>query len=273
MTIENYVLDFDGTLTDVDQEAKPFLEKWQELFAESVDLPQDEIANHAAEIRESILKDPKAGWTYNGLVIAPATADPYVLNTTVYQKLVEERLDEHILQLGVNVDMQDLFKKCYPYAGVAFKEGAKEFLEELVKGHKTVIVTNSDAAKVAEKLAKLTDLKIEVLGNAKKYAAVISPDGKIPESIQPNGFPRPVYLRRNSYKAVLDSLKERGFHPHNTAVVGDIYELDLALPEWLGYHVILMETKWTPAHEKNYLATIPNGFLAKSFGEVHDYAR
>jgi len=272
MRVENVILDFDGTLTDVEQEAKPFLEAWEKQFSQIVNVPHDEIKRHAEEARKSILQDPKAGWVYNGLVVAPATADPYVLNTTVYQKLVE-RLDEHITQLGVNVDMQDLFKKCYPYAGVAFKEGAKEFLEEMAKTRKTAIVTNSDAAKVKEKVAKLVDFEVEVLGNAKKYVVDNSNDEKIPESIQPDGFPRPVYLRRKNYKAVLDSLKERGFYPSNTAVVGDIYESDLALPEWLGYHAILLETKFTPAYEKNHLPTMPNSFLAKNFSEVLEYVR
>ena len=51
-------------------------------------------------------------------------------------------------------------------------------------------------------------------------------------------------------------------------MIGDIYEFDLAVPQHLGYRVILMETKGIQEYEREYLMSGPNSFVAKNFDEA-----
>lgn len=263
------ILDFDGTLTNVEKEARPVLEKKAELFCERTGMPRIILEVLLREAEQEVLRDPKAGWTYNGLVVAPATADPYIFDTACYSKILEKL--EKDLQFNVPREqksreefLQKLFHDSYPYAAAVFREGAKEFLEELASQYTVVVVTNSQTDPVKKKMEKLGDFDIPIFGGAKKYA-VENAWENVPESIQPENFPRPVLLRRHQYNLLLSIL---GFEPKETAVVGDIFELDLALPQHLGYRAGLLQTLGTQKHEKKYMESQPNSFLAKNFGEV-----
>jgi len=89
--------------------------------------------------------------------------------------------------------------------------------------------------------------------------------------IHPEEFPRPVFLRREYYYRVLKNLEEeKEFKPENTIVIGDVYELDLALPQHLGYKVVLLETEFTPEYEKRFLRRTKNSYVAKDFDELKD---
>ncbi|MCK4588868.1 MAG: HAD hydrolase-like protein [Nanoarchaeota archaeon] len=274
--ITKVILDFDGTLTDVEKEAKPALAKKGELFCERTGMSRDLLDILLEKIKREVIQDPTAGWTNDGIVVASATADPYVLDTVCYFKLLEKlknsRYDIPREQESREGLLQELFHESYPYAITAFREGAKELLETLEIIYEVAIVTNSRTDSVMKKLNQLGKFETPVIGGAKKY------DVKerylftsVPEFIQPEGFPRLVFLRRKKYKDVLDGLE--GFKPENTAVVGDIFELDLVLPQYVGYRTILLETPGTQVHEKPYMKSQPNSFLAKSFGEIMKFLK
>jgi hypothetical protein len=77
------------------------------------------------------------------------------------------------------------------------------------------------------------------------------------KTIFPNGnggySPRNVHVRRKGYFDILKKLTEENFFSTNTTVIGDIFELDLALPHELGYNIIQIDNGSTPKHEKNYM--------------------
>lgn len=267
--IKNIILDFDGTLTDAEKEAAPALKKKAEMFCERTGMPSIVLEALLREAEVEVLQDPTAGWTYNGLVVAPATADSYVFDTACYFKVLEKLENNFDFDVprnreGREVFLQKLFHASYPHAAIVFRKGASDFLEELTSQYAVVVATNSETKPVKNKMEKLGDFGIPIFGGAKKYAVENSWDS-VPESIQPEGFPRPVFLRRHQYGFLLSSL---GFKPEETAVVGDIFELDLALPQHWGYRAVLFQTQGTQPHEKRYMETQPNSFLTKDFGEV-----
>ena len=56
----------------------------------------------------------------------------------------------------------------------------------------------------------------------------------------------------------------------NLLVIGDIFELDLALPLCLGARVALMTNDHTPQYEKDFLFSHPNGHLVSNLTEAID---
>src|SRR3989338_5962805 len=116
----------------------------------------------------------------------------------------------------------------------------------------TYVVTNSETDAVQGKINLLgTDVsRITVLGGAKKY--VLDDEWTaLPESLEEPGFGRPLYLRRRNYADILSRvMKEKGVAPEQVLVAGDIYELDLLLPQHLGMHIALLPRERTPFYEQ-----------------------
>ena len=168
-------------------------------------------------------------------------------------------------QESMEIMLQELFRQSYPSAGTVFRDGAKEFLDDLAGLYPTTIVTNAQTRSVEEKLQRLGRNSIPIIGNAQKYV-IDDAVTDIPESVKLEGFPRPVLLRRGNYRQILG-----GFDPEATVIVGDIYELDLALPEWLGFQVIQLVTPSTPAYEVEHNDRNSSGFAAQNYREVLDW--
>ena len=248
MAIGCVVLDFDGTFTDVAAEGAPFVRHFKSHFAELVgkDLPSVEAAWDKEEA--AVLAGAQAfGWDVGGRVVAPATADPYLLSNCVARQLMG--------RMGVLPDpadrheaLQTLYRESYKLTGTAFKPEAKEVLEALLAtGLPVWVVTNAHTDLVDAKLDRLAPKgreRLQVKGDARKYIIdeAQPADARfkaVPESISFDGLlPRPVYLRRGRYyEALRDIWSLTGTGPESTLVAGDIYELDLALPAALGAHV------------------------------------
>jgi|SRR3989344_1724545 len=271
----NIILDFDGTITDVGQEAKPYILYHAEEFSRRTNVPIEKINILREVIKTEVLENPKEGWLNNGRIVAPACADPYVMESTISRKLfdkLKEENEDYILPANTDEFLSELFHVCSTRVNDVFREGSRNFLDHIINNNSVVIVTNSKEEKVIKKVERLTEGKytIPVYGNAKKYCLEENLDGVL-ESTHPEEFPRPVFLRRGSYYGVLKKLEqEKSFHPKNTIVIGDIYELDLALPHHLGYKVALLETEFTPEYEKRFLKRADNSHIAKHFGELID---
>lgn len=272
MMNKKLILDFDGTLTDIKAEAEPMLAKWHDLFAEQLGVPLDDLLRAVEKGRHDVLADPASGWAINGKVVAPASVDPYVCNTAIYQSLLQGIRKREILPGAVipwaphedSSSLQPLFRQAYPYAATVFKESAKAFLDEVKQSYDVFIVTNSGTEDVKRKLSALGEDDLSVIGNAKKYVIDETLED-VPRSIRPDGFPRPVLLRRKQYHAILEQC---GCSPSDTLVFGDIYELDLSLPQALGYPVVLAANESTPPYERDYLATVKNAAIADSLEEA-----
>ncbi|HEX8701768.1 MAG TPA: HAD family hydrolase [Myxococcaceae bacterium] len=248
MAIRCVVLDFDGTFTDVAAEGAPFVRHFKSHLARI--LGQDERALEDVWLQEeaAVLAGAHAfGWDVGGRVVAPATADPYLLSNCVARQIMnragafKDPSERHEVQ-------QTLYREAYKLTGMAFKSEAKEVLEALLDtGLPIWVVTNAHTDLVDAKLTKLAPRgreRLKVKGDAKKYL-IEEPQpsdarfAALPESIQFEGLlPRPVYLRRGKYyEALRDIWAQTGTGPESTLVAGDIYELDLALPAALGAHV------------------------------------
>lgn len=258
MAIRCVVLDFDGTFTDVDEEARPFVAAYRAFLADLVGADiSAEWARHEADVAAN---PTKYGWLNDGKIVAPGNADPYIRASTVTQKIFDER---GLLTSGEhrNPVMQTLYKQAYGHTHAAFKPEAKEVLDALGDtGLPICVVTNATPEVVKDKLDAL-GLKhrhaLEVFGDAKKYviAGLDGPDpifDALPESIRVDGLDtRPIYLKRGMYYRVLRSIwTKHGIAPSEMLMAGDIWELDLSLPAALGFSVQLVSRAGTtPQHE------------------------
>ena len=166
-----------------------------------------------------------------------------------------------------------LYKYNYPKTQNVFREGAREVLHSLA-GSATFIVTNSHTEPVQAKVRDLSEagdldwLVERVYGRAKKY---VVDDGfeLLPSSFRIEGLGRPVLLRRQLYyERISTLLEEAGAGWEDLLVVGDIFELDLALPLHMGAQVGLVVNGFTPAYELEYLDAHPRGHLIHSLREI-----
>ncbi len=264
------VLDFDGTMTDAEREGGPFREGYLEDIATLCGADLGEVMVLATRFEREVAADPQSyGWLFHGHIVAPATVDPYLRVMPVARKVFDhfgcftDEGDRTRLLDGI------LYKYNYTKTLNVFREGAAEVLGAL-EGTATYVVTNSHTEHVKAKIADLGVhwLVERVHGRAKKY--VIEHDfDAVPEQMSLPGLSRPVLLRRAHYFRVLDALlKENGQDWSQLLVVGDIFELDLALPLQLGARVGLVVNGFTPDYEKDYLAGHPRGLLIQDIGEI-----
>jgi phosphoglycolate phosphatase-like HAD superfamily hydrolase len=139
--VELVVLDFDGTFTRVDDEAAPFLTAYRAGLAELLGGDIDEEWERASRTIEA---DPERhGWEYEGRIIAPSHADPYIFAASVAQIL----LRDHGAQRGALTDR--LYRDAYAKAATVFRDDAREVVEAaLALGVPVVVVTNSRTADV-----------------------------------------------------------------------------------------------------------------------------
>jgi phosphoglycolate phosphatase-like HAD superfamily hydrolase len=248
MAIRCVVLDFDGTFTDVAAEGAPFVRHFKSHLARMLGQDEGTLEDVWRQEEAAVLAGAHAfGWDVGGRVVAPATADPYLLSNCVARQLMsrsgmfKEPSERHEA-------LQTLYREAYKLTGMAFKAEAKEVLEALLDtGLPIWVVTNAHTDLVDAKLTKLAPRgreRLMVKGDARKYLIedpqpVDARFAAVPESIQFDGLlPRPVFLRRGKYyEALRDIWSQTGTGPESTLVAGDIYELDLALPAALGSHV------------------------------------
>ncbi|MEZ4648026.1 MAG: HAD family hydrolase [Candidatus Eisenbacteria bacterium] len=261
MPIRCVILDFDGTFTDVDAEAEPFVEAYRSDLA---DLLGRDVEAAWAEAHAVVAQAPhEHGWKEGGRIVAPALADPYIL-CTVLGRLVldrfgaakDESLRSEILQL--------FYRRGYPKTKHAFRPHATEVIDALLAEFpgRVFVVTNSNPDTVRGKLnalsAGLSD-RLPVEGNARKFLLASLEAGEegaeefasLPAERWVDTLPgRPILVKRGYYFRILRMLLTGAdVSPDECLVCGDIYELDLGLPEAMGCSVHLMTRPSTPGYE------------------------
>lgn len=269
------ILDFDGTMTDAEIEGKPFRTGYLQDIATLTGLSNDDVFALAKRFEGDVSANPDAhGWVYNGHIVAPATVDPYLRMMPVARMIFDH--------CGAFANEQDrtrlcdgiLYKYNYTKTQMAFREGAGDVLRSLT-GTRTYIVTNSHTEPVREKVQALDTgdgglawLVERVFGRAKKY--VIDDDfAAVPATMQIPGLARPVLLRRRLYCEVIQALlDDNGVAWDDLLVVGDIFELDLALPLALGARVGLVVNQFTPAYERAFVDSHERGTLVDSLADI-----
>ena len=257
MTIRTVVLDFDGTCTDVEREAQGFLTSYKEDLART--LQRDDIDDAWAANEARVLAEPsRYGMVIGGLMVAPAV-DLYLLATAI-STLIEPDLDD--------VETERLFKENYRYTTTAFKPETKEAVEGLIRADcHLYVVTNSDAGKVGSKLDELAPTgrdAIRLHGNARKFL-VAEPAlhegharfAAVPATQHVDGWARAIHPRRGHYFDALESIwQATSTSPHETLVIGDVFELDLVLPGALGCSVHLVPSTRTLDYERRGVAAL-----------------
>jgi hypothetical protein len=271
-------LDFDGTMTDAEVEGAPFTAGYLEDLALLVgrSATDREIAEIAEAARTRIENDPEAAFEWMGKQVAPSRVDPYLRVVPVARAILDHfgafpRPEDRSALLG-----QVLYKYNYAKTLVAPRAGARELLASLA-GTDSWVVTNSYTEHVAKKIAvvdggsgELTWLTGRVRGNASKFE-IDDTWLDAPATLSIPGLARPVLLRRRKYHAVIAELL--GGRPFSElCVVGDIFELDLAMPLALGARVGLVASAQTPAHEIAYVTSHPRGRVLHTLDEVREFA-
>jgi FMN phosphatase YigB (HAD superfamily) len=263
-SIECIVLDFDGTFTEVDAEAAPFVEAFKQGLAREVPKATADRWERAAKTVEAA--PDEHGWEFEGTIVAPSHADPYIRCTTIGQLV----LAECGLPIAKRTDiLQGLYRDSYPLSLTVFRPEAKSVVETLAaSGIPVFVVTNSATEHVRSKIDALDPAgknAIDVRGDARKYV-LHEPDKKhplfeaLPEKMAIAGLARPLWLRRGWYFEALRRIwEETGTGPETTIVCGDIFELDLAMPARLGARVHLVARQGTPEYERRAARGIPGG--------------
>jgi len=269
---ECIILDFDGTFTRVDDEAVPFVAGFREglrqRFGEAVDARWGPLSARV-EAEPDVY-----GWEWDGQIVAPAHADPYIMTTTIAQLL----LTELGLGLGARTDLlQTLYRENYPKSKNVFRNDARRVVEAVIaSGVPAFVVTNSQTDHVQAKLAALAPeglSRLGVRGDARKFV-IAQPErsghawrevwSEVPKDARIPGLSRPLHLHRGHYFDALTRIwDETHTRPENTLVCGDIFELDLALPAQLGARIHLVARPQTPEHELRAARNTPGGGVSQ----------
>ena len=273
------VLDFDGTLTNAEEEGRNYKKGYIEDVALLANLSIAETNRLADQFEKEIVSDAdKFGWNFNGKIVAPASVDPYLRIMPISRMILDH------VGAFTNTDERNrlldsiLYKYNYQKTTTAFRDGAAEFFASTseVAGMETCIVTNSHTEPVQEKVRVLGQrsdndfdwLVDRVYGSARKYILDDSFE-EIEESLQVPGLNRPIYLRRKLYfERLVDLQRKFGSNWENTIVLGDIFELDLCVPLACGAKVGLMTNEFTPQYEIDFLTEHERGAVFSSLADA-----
>jgi hypothetical protein len=215
-----------------------------------------------------------------GRPVAPAVVDPYLRMVPIAHRI----LDAFAVMPSAVERARLLGHVLYKYnyaktlARPAFRAGAADVLRT-VAGRATFIVTNSDAHAVAGKLATLDRdapgvraLAARVHGHARKFEIDDAWTGVAAELGVP-GLGRPILLRRRAYHDILRALLDAAHASfEDLVVVGDIFELDLAMPLALGARVGLVASPHTPAYERAFVHGHPRARIIEDLAEIPAFA-
>jgi len=277
------VLDFDGTMTDAEAEGRPFRDGYLDDLCTLVGrgAGDPDVLATAVRTEDALAAKPESHpFLWMGRAVAPATVDPYLRMVPIAHAILDRfdalpgATDRGRLLGGV------LYK--YNYAKTlgspVFRAGAGDLLRGL-EGRDTWIVTNSDTHAVAGKIAALdrevsglTWLTSRVRGHARKFDVDDTWTGADSELALP-GLERPVLLRRRAYHDILRAiLDDAGKTFEDLVVIGDIFELDLAMPLALGARVGLVSSPRTPSYERAFVDAHPRARIIDELSEIPAFA-
>jgi hypothetical protein len=276
-------LDFDGTMTDAEAEGEPFvtgyLEDLEALVGAETPAAKAKVAAIVAEVRAELATAPERHpFKWKGKAVAPASVDPYLRMVPIADRIFDRfdafanHVDRGRLTGGV------LYKHNYARTKgrPVFRDGAADVIAGLA-GTETFVVTNSHTKAVAEKIAMLDAqrgggcawLAERVRGEAQKFEIDDAWTGVPAELPIPGLASRNVLLRRRRYHDRLkELLDEVGATWTDLTVVGDIFELDLALPLALGARVVLVTSPHTPPYETAFVSAHERGVVCSDLRDV-----
>lgn len=264
------VFDFQGTLTDAEADAVPWRAAWIQDLAVLLGRPPEDVAELLREAESALAERPQdAGYTFAGHVVAPALADAFLAFRTA--------VDVVLAGLGAFKDPEDrvrlldglLARNHQSALRFVVRPEAMGVVEALADVEVAVLPQGApEPARRGLEASGLPQLAARVYGPARK--ALVDPSfDLVPEAVTLPGLARPVLLRRAAYHAILERLRAGvGATWDEVLVVGDVLEMDLALPLALGTQVALLRGPRTGAWEVDWLKRQPGSAVLKGLEEV-----
>lgn len=263
------VLDFDGTLTDVDTHAPAFYAASRLALGAMLDWDEETQQREWSRAFDAITQlPPTASWIVEGREVCPASADPYMIANSVTHRLLGQQRPE--LPAAERVArVLEVHHAAYQHVTPEFRPDARRVLETLLAEGYSVRVVSNSRTQAIERMLDSLDFegreRVVVCGEAGKFSVcgTMVPDVRflaLPESAEWWEGGRAILLRRGQYFDVLRSIWDAtGTSPQQTLVIGDIFELDLAMPSALGAHVHLVTRAGTLPHEVRLANARPRG--------------
>jgi hypothetical protein len=279
------IIDFDGTLTAEEEQARPLAEKSLDTLAhEIIRAPRQELAEAYDSGQARLLGAPhRFWWEVNGLVASYCDEGAFILNTTTLQVMLREN-DAYLQAVTAAfldaeydpvVDCTNyLFHRHTAELPPVFRPAARHVLTALADhpDREPIILTNSLGDKVQRHLAMLAlDDDVAVLGDTRQYE--MDPDWgqhfMHPELGEIQTWPvselHRVDLRRPVYhRALIQTLEE----DPDIAVVGDTFSLPGALPLMMGIPFFLVHTSYTPDWCARAVEAHPLGRVLCDLGDL-----
>ena len=281
------IIDFDGTLTAEETQARPLAEKSLDTLAtEILGAPRPRLAADYEATRARLLAEPhRYWWEVNGLIASYCDEGAFILNTTTLQVMLGENptyaraVAAAFPQAEYDpvVDCTNyLFHRHTAELSPAFRPAAGELLASLIEHPERgpVVLTNSLGDKVQSHLATLALAgDVVVLGDTRQYDMdpewthrFLDPElGEI--QVWPVSERRRIDLRRPVYYR---ALKEAAADGSRLAVVADTLSLPGAVPLMMGIPFFLLHTAYTPEWCVQVVDAHPLGYILDDLGHLAD---
>lgn len=284
------IIDFDGTLTAEESQARPLAEKSLDTLATEIIGAQRphkmrlQLASDYDATRARLLAAPhRYWWEVNGLVASYCDEGAFILNTTTLQVMLRDNpayaqaVTAAFPQAEYDpvVDCTNyLFHRHTAELSPAFRPEARAVLNTLVAhpDRTPIVLTNSLGDKVSRLLATLAlDGEVAVLGDTRQYDMdpgwtqyfhhpdlgliqiwLVSQEHRI-------DLRRPVY-----YQALVEAAADGS----RLAVVADTFSLPGALPLMMGIPFLLLHTAYTPRWCAQVVDSHPLGQVLSDLGDL-----
>jgi hypothetical protein len=279
------IIDFDGTLTAEEIQARPLAEKSLDTLAtEIIGAPRPQLASDYDATRARLLAAPhRYWWEVNGLIASYCDEGAFILNTTTLQVMLRDNpaYAQAVAaafpqaEYDAVVDCTNyLFHRHTAELPPAFRPAARRVLTALAahSDRTPIVLTNSLGDKVRRLLAKLAlDGEISVLGDTRQYDMdpgwthqFHHPElGKI--QVWPISQRRRVDLQRPVYYRALVQAVADG---SRLVVVADTFSLPGALPLMMGIPFLLLRTPYTPEWCVQVVDSHPLGQVLNDLDEL-----
>jgi hypothetical protein len=278
------IIDFDGTLTAEEHQAKPLAERSLNTLAnEILHVSFTQLAAEYEATQARLLKAPHLyWWEVNGLVASYCDEGAFILNTTTLQVMLRDNATYAQAVSAVFphaeydpvVDCTNyLFHRHTAELPPAFRPAARDVLASLLDHpqREPLVLTNSLGDKVERLLTTLRLNDVAVLGDTRQYDMDPAWLHRFPHpelgdiQIWPVSDMHQVDLRRPAYYRALIRAAADG---SRLAVVADTFSLPGALPLMMGNPFFLLQTAYTPQWCVQVVDAHPLGYLIQDLGNL-----
>jgi hypothetical protein len=284
------IIDFDGTLTVEEEQARPLAEKALDTLAHEIiggtasGSVRQRLAKDYQATQEQLLKAPhRYWWEVNGLIASYCDEGAFILNTTTLQVMLREnKAYARAVAAAFPQAEYDPVVDCTNYLfhrhtaelPPAFRPAAEWVLNQLLADpeRRPIVLTNSLGDKVRRLLGTLSlDGEVTVLGDTRQYDMdpgwthqFAHPElGSL--QVWPLSNKRKVDLRRPVYYRALVRAASGG---STLAVVADTFSLPGGLPLLMGIPFYLTRTAYTPDWCVRVVEAHPLGCVLDNLGEL-----